>query len=433
MVIIAKVVAIEATGTLVVVVAYWACPDGLDFTSPAEDIAWRKWLVALVSEPGCFVTDTFGASVLVVILICVLNTVLTVTVSCVMTAEAEVMTDTLIVATVWTSPIGITDTASAGIISMLNTSRYPVAVGWSVTVFNSWVTVSNPDRTSSLSASLVVLPAWFADTFTFLVAVGVGDAGSTVTSIWAITVVTGKMAVGLYVVTTVITSPPIVTDTSSVWVSRGSSGLLNAVCVFHTEDTARRNESLFVPSITPVTDWVTVGCVQATTLTSPVWVTFTVHRSLSTDGSCVGMKDTSIAIVICWAATVLAPLITLTNIGLTVIAGPVIVAGTDTELIEVRVLVTGVALLWEVSTWAGGTGMGTITFPDPTVRLLPVWLAHASCNSILFGVLDALFAVVVGWASTVFTVNITSAVILAAVRAEPVFVTGADSVVEVSV
>jgi hypothetical protein len=121
-----------------------------------------------------------------------------------------------------------------------------------------------------------VLPAWLADTLTFLVAVGIGDTADTVTGIWAVTASAGQMTVLLLVLATVSTLPSVVALTSSVWVNNSIN--LNAVCVLHTEDTAGVLESRLVPSITSVTNWVAVSGIESTALTSPVNVTLTVHK-----------------------------------------------------------------------------------------------------------------------------------------------------------
>jgi hypothetical protein len=113
-----------------------------------------------------------------------------------------------------------------------------------------------------------------------------------------------------------------------------------------------------------------------------------------------------------------------------VLTGVVIVTGTDAELVEIGMLVAGITLLWEESAWAAGASMRTVTSPHLTVRLCPVWLTHTSSISILLSVFDALLTVIVGWSSTVFTVDVAWAVVLRAVRAIPVSIASTDAIGE---
>jgi hypothetical protein len=274
-VISAEIVPVIAASTLVVVVGQWGVLVTLDFTGLTEDVAWWKWLVALVTEPVGLVTDTLD-TVAILNLVGVFNAVLTIVGCGIVAAEAEIVADTLVVATVWAGPVSIADTAGARVSSMLNTASHPVSVRWSVTVLHTWVAETNPDGAAGLGGGLVVLPAWLTDAFTFLVSVGVGDAADTVALIWAVTAGAGQMTVLLFVLATVSTLPSVVSLTSSVWVNNSID--LNAVSVLHTEDTAGVQESRLVPSITAVTDWVAVSGIESTALTSPVSVTLTVHQ-----------------------------------------------------------------------------------------------------------------------------------------------------------
>jgi hypothetical protein len=137
----AKVVAVEAASTLVAVVSEireWEVLVALDFTCLTEDVAWWKWLVALVAEPAGLVTDTLDSST-IFNLVRILNTVLTVVCAIVVTAEAKIVADSLVVATVWASPVSIAYTARAVVSGVLNTGSLVVGVGWSVTVLHAWV------------------------------------------------------------------------------------------------------------------------------------------------------------------------------------------------------------------------------------------------------------------------------------------------------
>jgi hypothetical protein len=145
------------------------------------------------------------------------------------------------------------------------------------------------------------------------------------------------------------------------------------------------------------------------------------------------VRDTAVTVVVGWAATVLTSLVTLTDVCLTVFTGIVVVTSTDAELVEVGMLVAGVTLLWEESTWAGSAGMSTVTNPDLTVWLLPVWLTHTAGISILLCVFNALLAIVVTWSSTVLTVDVTWAVVFRAVRAIPVSIASTYTIGESSV
>jgi hypothetical protein len=389
----------------------------MDVARLTQDVAWLQWLVALLPEPSCLITDTLD-TLGVFDLVRVLDAVFTVILGAVMAAEAEVVTLTHVPASVSAGPVSFTNASDSVVDSVFDTG-VAFAVGWAITALAAWVTVAYPDSAAGLCLSLVMLPAWLADTLALLVPVRILHTLDTVDFIWTCTAVAGDVAVILNVLTTVIAEPPIIADTAAIPISiRG----VHAMRIGHTLHTASHKiPSLVIESIAPVTNWVAVGSIEAAVLSRPVFVALT-SNAAARRCSDNAVKDAGGTVVVRWSSTVLAPLVALTDVLFTVLSCPVIVAGTDTELVPVGVLVTGVALFWEEASWAACTSMRA--FPNPLITELPspVRLTNTANLGILLSVFDTLFAVVEGWACTELTAVLTGAVVLAAVRAEPVIV-----------
>jgi hypothetical protein len=120
-----------------------------------------------------------------------------------------------------------------------------------------------------------------------------------------------------------------------------------------------------------------------------------------------------------------ASFVALADVLLTVLSSPVVVTGTNADLVPVGVLVTDVALLREEAARTLCTGMRALPNPLITELPSPVRLTYAANFRIFLRVSNALLTIIERRARTELTAVGTRAVILATVRAEPVIVANA--------